>query len=95
MGHAHCKALAETAVLTFVAVLFLDLAVAFALAVLQFESNGSPEEPLWKIHEKTHVMKVDMIKKKTISAGFMKGNLRHFKDQVKIFFLTEYIVNAL
>ncbi len=52
MGHAHCKALAETAVLTFVAVFSLDLAVAFALVVLQFESNGSPEEPLWKIHEK-------------------------------------------
>lgn len=56
MGHAHCKALAETAVLTFVSVLLLDLAVAFALVVLQFESNGSPEEALWKIH-KRHLKK--------------------------------------
>lgn len=71
MGHAHCKALAETAVLTFVAVFSLDLAVAFALVVLQFESNGSPEEPLWKIHEKHY---------KYISAGFMKVNLSLFKD---------------
>lgn len=52
MGHAHCKALAEAAVLTFVSVLLLDLAVAFALVIFQFESNGSPEEALWKIHKR-------------------------------------------
>jgi len=52
VGHAHCKALAETAVLTFVSVLLLDLAFAFALVVLQFESDGSPEEALWKIHKR-------------------------------------------
>lgn len=83
MGHAHCKALAETAVLTFVAVLFLDLAVAFTLVVLQFESNGSPEEPLWKIHKKTHAMPAGMIKEQGFSRfyeAFLKPNKENLRN---------------
>lgn len=46
VGHAHRKALMETAILALVAVLFLNPAPPCTLVVLQFETNGSPEEPL-------------------------------------------------
>lgn len=46
VGHAHCEALVEAAVLALVAVLLLDLAVALALVVLQLQPDGPPEEAL-------------------------------------------------
>lgn len=46
MGHAHRQALLEAAVLALVAVLFLDLAAALALVVLQLQTDGPPEKTL-------------------------------------------------
>lgn len=69
MGHAHCKALVEAAVLTFVSVFLLDLAVAFALVVFQFESNGSPEEALWKIRKRQLKMQTENDLKKSPHVG--------------------------
>ena len=46
VGHAHCQALLEAAVLALVAVLFLDFAAAFALVILQLQTDSPPKKPL-------------------------------------------------
>ena len=46
VGHAHRQALLEAAVLALVAVLFLDLAAALTLVILQLQTDGPPEKTL-------------------------------------------------
>lgn len=46
VGHPHNQTLVEPAVLALVAVLLLDLTVAFTFVVLQLQPDGSSKETL-------------------------------------------------